>query len=103
MNPRYGTGWLAGKTPEGHNGPQYTNNSYYGGNYAQPAPPYVAPAPQYTQATGNTYNSNEGYYGQESGVELQTPQHAYVPQRGGDAVYAAPEGPPPTKADGIIR
>jgi len=93
MNPRYGTGWAAGKTPYGHSGPQYTNAPYY----PQPAPPYTAPA-QYN-ATGN---SNTGYYGQESGVELQPPQNAHV-SRAGENVYAAPEGPPPTKGDGIIR
>ncbi|KAI9739850.1 MAG: hypothetical protein M1818_004906 [Claussenomyces sp. TS43310] len=100
LQPRYGTGWLAGKTPEGHNGPSYTgyNNAGFNGGYNQPnynpAPPY-SPPPVNQQSTGNTFNSNEGYYGQQNGIELQQPQNAYAPPRGGDPVYAPPQGPPP--------
>jgi len=96
--PMYGTGWIPyGKPPAGH------NQAYYNQNAAPP--PYVG-----TQATGTTFNSNDGYYGHhnvypqtEQGIELQPPQSTYVPQRGGDPVYEAPQGPPPTKGDGIIR
>lgn len=104
MAPRYGTGWLGGK-PGNTNGPQYYNNGAQPG-FQNPAPPY-SPPQQNQQYTGNTFNSNEGYYGQQSGVELQQPQSAYQPQRGGDPVYAAPQGPPPGKGgygnDGVIR
>jgi len=106
LPPRYGTGWLAGKTPVGHNAPQY--NGYYAGqqngyNGAGPAPPYSPPVNQ--QNTGNTFNNNDGYYGQQTGIELQQPQSAYAPQRGGDPVYDSPQGPPPSKGhnDGFIR
>lgn len=106
--PRYGTGWLSGKTPAGHAPAQYNGNqNYYGNtppNYGNnppldhPAPPYAPPV--YTQATGNT---NDGYYGQQSGIELQQPSSAYQPVRA-EQVYDAPTGPPPTKkGDGIIR
>lgn len=95
----YGTGWIPyGKPPVGH------SQAYYQPN-AAPPPPY-----QGTQATGTTFNSNDGYYGHhnvnpqyEQGIELQQPQSTYVPQRGGDPVYDAPQGPPPKKGDGIIR
>lgn len=98
VQPMYGTGWMAKPPPYGNN-----NGNYYGG---PPAPPY-----QQHQPTGNTFNTNDGYYGQhnqhvypqQEGIELQSPQHAYAPQRGGDDVYDAPTGPPPTKGDGIIR
>jgi len=104
LPPRYGTGFLAGKPPVGHNGPQY-NSGYYQANtgpyQGPPAPPYSPPVNN--QYTGNTFNSNEGYYGQHSGIELQQPQSSYAPPRGGDPVYDAPQGPPPKKGDGIIR
>jgi len=107
LPPRYGTGFLAGKTPPGHNRPQYTG--YDGGqtgpyNGGAPAPPYSPPVEN--NYTGNTFNSNDGYYGQQSGIELQPPQSAYQPPRGGDPVYEAPQGPPPKKGyqnDGIVR
>lgn len=103
VSPRYGTGWLGGKYGGGNNQQTYYNNQQPG--YGQAAPPYEAPNQEY-QNTGNTFNSNEGYYGQQSGVELQQPQHSYQPQRGGEAVYAPPQGPPPGKGgynDGVIR
>lgn len=92
----YGTGWIPyGKPPTGH------SQAYYQ-NHAAPPPPYVG-----TQATGTTFNSNDGYYGyhgngmpqtEQGGIELQQPQSSYhVPQRGGDPVYEAPQGPPPRK------
>lgn len=99
----YGTGWLPmGKPPPGH------NQAYYNYNHnAAPPPPYVG-----NQATGTTFNSNDGYYGHHNNaqpqneydnIELQQPQSSYMPQRGGDPVYEAPQGPPPKKSDGIIR
>jgi hypothetical protein len=99
LAPMYGTGWMGGKTPVGQQygqGGYYSNQPYNGGA----APPYSPPVPN--QATGTTFNSNEGYYGQQ-GYELQQPQSSYQPQRGGDPVYDAPVGPPPKKGDGIIR
>jgi len=111
MTPMYGTGWFAGKPPQGqHYGNSniyYPNQPYNGGA----APPYSPPIGN--QPTGNTFNSNEGYYGhhggghgyggQQNGIELQQPQSSYQPQRGGDPVYEAPMGPPPAKGDYIIR
>lgn len=69
------------------------------------------------QATGNTFNSDEGYYGRHNDVrpqnefELQQPSSSYQPHRGlaGDDVYEAPNGPPPkggytySSPDGIVR
>jgi hypothetical protein len=97
----YGTGWMTAKPPVGQqNGAYYSNEPYNGGA----APPYSPPVPN--QATGTTFNSNDGYYGHDSygqQYELQQPQSSYQPQRGGDPVYDAPQGPPPKKGDGIIR
>jgi len=106
LMPVYGTGWLAGKTPMGHNGPAYTgynNQAGFNNGYNQdiPVPAYSPPVNQ--QYTGNTFNSNDGYYGQNTGIELQPPKHSYQPQRGGDPVYNAPSGAPPHKNDGFIR
>jgi len=105
MAPMYGTGWMGGnwnnKPPAGQQygapGQYYSNEPYHGG---AAAPPYSPPVP--SQATGTTFNSNDGYYGQNA-YELQHPQSSYQPQRGGDPVYDAPQGPPPKKGDGIIR
>ncbi|KAG7006330.1 hypothetical protein G7Y79_00015g039200 [Physcia stellaris] len=119
MNPYRGTGWAAGRTPAGHAPAQYTGaQPYYAGNQGQnqPAPPY---SPTNNQAGNQGYYGNtpgnQGYYGnnqdgqgffggQQNGVELQQPNSTYQPQRGGDAVYSPPPGPPPGKGgDGIIR
>jgi len=107
LAPMYGTGWMTGKPPVGQQSSgYYTHEPYNGGA----APPYSPPIGN--QATGNTFNSNEGYYGnhggygyggQQGGIELQQPTSSYQPQRGGDPVYEAPQGPPPRKGDGIIR
>jgi len=102
MAPMYGTGWMGGNWGNKHPGNQYGNGGYYPN---QPynggaAPPYEPPLPN--QTTGQTFNSNDGYYGHNA-YELQQPQSSYQPQRGGDPVYDAPEGPPPRKGDGIIR
>jgi hypothetical protein len=98
----YGTGWMGGnwgnKPPGGQQyGGYYPNQPYNGGA----APPYEPPIPN--QTTGETFNSNDGYYGRNNAYELQQPQNSYQPQRGGDPVYDAPQGPPPKKGDGIIR
>jgi len=103
----YGTAWMPtpgynkyGQGQGGQNGQYYANQPYHGG---APAPPY---SPQVeNNATGNTFNSNDGYYGhgQQSGIELQQPTNAYQPQRGGDPVYDAPAGPPPGKGDYVVR
>jgi len=109
MAPMYGTGWMGNswnKPPGGQQyggapGAYYSHEPYNGGA----APPYSPPMPN--QATGTTFNSNDGYYGQhaygQQGYELQQPQSSYQPQRGGDPVYEAPLGPPPRKGDGVIR
>jgi len=111
--PMYGTGWMAGKPPVGQQSGYYNSNQPYNGGqpYGNPAPPYSPPIGN--QATGNTFNSNEGYYGnhtngyagQQSGIELQQPQNIYAPNRsiGGEPVYEAPQGPPPGKHDHTIR
>ena len=88
---------------------------YGGGNYYPNQPYYNNAAPAYSaplgyQRTGNTFNSNEGYYGNvQPGIELQQPSNAYSPQHGGAPVYDAPaydapSGPPPKgKSDSMIR
>lgn len=102
--PMYATGWVPthvpwSNKPPGQSSGYYHNDPYNGGA----APPYEPPLGN--QATGNTFNSNDGYYGHHNGngFELQQPQSSYQPQRGGDPVYAAPDGPPPEKGGGIIR
>ena len=98
----YGTGWMpytgGNKYNQNPNG-YYNNNQPYNGGAAPPYSPQVE-----NQQTGNTFNSNEGYYGHHGqGVEMQPPQNAYYPQRGGNNVYEAPAGAPPGKGDGIVR
>ncbi|KAL9588792.1 MAG: hypothetical protein Q9203_002408 [Teloschistes exilis] len=90
MTPYRGTGWAGGRTPAGHAPAQYTGNqpSYGGPPVGQPA---YSPPPQNQGYYGNS-GLNQGYYGgqQQSGVELQQPDHSYQPQRGGDQVYNPP-------------
>jgi len=88
LAPRYGTGWMA-------NGPKYGAQQNNPQAYQAPPPQYAPPQNQ--QYTGQTYNSNEGYYhGQTQGV--QQPTNSYYPeQRGGENVYSPPPGPPPGK------
>jgi hypothetical protein len=95
--PFYGTGWAARPGQGGQNAQPYYNNQHN-----QAAPPYSAP-PYSAQPQQTPYGgANQGYYGQQQGVELQQPQPTYG--RGGDDVYAPPSGPPPGKGgDGIIR
>lgn len=83
--PFYGTGWAA---RPGNNNAQ----PYYGNQNSAPAPPYTGP----TNNNNNGYyngGANQGYYGQQNGVELQSPQATY----GGNQQYAPPPGPPPAK------
>lgn len=115
LQPYRFTGWSgqnnyqSGAAPTQYNPPvqPYGNNqSYYNNNNnvtpANNAPPSYAPPKE-----GNYYGNggaNQGYFGgQQSGIELQQPGNSYQPQREGENVYSAPEGPPPGKGDGIIR
>ncbi|OAA61171.1 Chitin synthesis regulation, Congo red resistance, RCR protein [Niveomyces insectorum RCEF 264] len=96
--PMYGTGWA--NNWGGGNRPQQEQPQPQYGGYAAPPPQYSQPAPP--QYTGGTYNSNEGYYGHNTGtmnndVPLQQPGNTYYPSRGVDDEYAPPEGPPPSK------
>jgi hypothetical protein len=94
--PFYGTGWAA--RPGQYNAQPYYNNNQ---NYQAPPPQYSANnQPQYGQPQ---YGANQGYYGQQNGVELQPPQAAYRGD-GGESGYMPPPGPPPGKGgDGIVR
>ncbi|KAJ4323219.1 hypothetical protein N0V94_001963 [Neodidymelliopsis sp. IMI 364377] len=89
--PFYGTGWAA--RPANNTAQPYYNNNYQN---SAPAPPYSADTNTNNGYYGN--GANQGYYGQQNGVELQQPQPAY----GGNNQYAPPPGPPPGK-DGVIR
>lgn len=91
--PYYGTGWAA--RPGQNTQPYYNNN-----NYQQPPPQYT-PQPQQGQNSYYGNGANQGYYGQQNGVELQQPPATYA--RAGEETYAPPPGPPPGKGDGIIR
>jgi len=95
LAPRYGTGWMAPAHKYGNNG----------GGYVPPPPQYSAtPMQNYPtnqqqpQYTGQTFNSNEGYYGGHN-EGIAPPQNTYYPQRGvgGENVYEPPAGPPPGK------
>jgi len=86
ISPITGTGWMA---PAGHGQAQYTGNQSYPMNNQQQQyqPPSYAPP-------SNT-GANAGYYGgQEGGVTA--PAGTYQP-KGGENVYAPPEGPPPNR------
>lgn len=86
--------------------PQYSNNNAgggggwfgYGGNkHNQPPPPQYTPNVVPNQYTGQTFDSNEGYYGHhQNDVPLQQPAGSYYP-RGGEPVYEPPSNPPPAK------
>jgi len=80
QQPFYGTGWST--RPFDHRQGQ----PYYNNNYPPPPPQYSADMPP----------GHQGYYGQPSGIELQSPPQSYAPGRSTD-VYAPPAGPPPTK------
>ncbi|KAI4185265.1 MAG: hypothetical protein L6R41_004221 [Letrouitia leprolyta] len=106
MTPYRGTGWAGGRTPAGHAPAQYTGaQPYYGGDNQYNNQPPVQPA--YSPPPNGNYYGNQGanqtyFGGQQSGVELQSPNNTYQPPRGGDQVYSPPTGPPPSK-DGIVR
>ncbi|KAF1963451.1 hypothetical protein CC80DRAFT_486835 [Byssothecium circinans] len=100
--PFYGTGWAA--RPGQYNAQPYYNDQQ---NYTQPPP-------QYSAQPGNNgyYGQIQGYYGnappygappygQQNGVELQPPPATH--NRGGEAEFQPPPGPPPGKGDGVIR
>ncbi|KAK6193459.1 hypothetical protein LQW54_012455 [Pestalotiopsis sp. IQ-011] len=89
MQPMYGTGWIA----NGHG--QHQNNP---NGYANAPPAYGAPPgqsyPMQNQYTGNTFNQQEGYYGQHEGIAQPKDAHtANNTAPAGD--YAPPPGPPP--------
>lgn len=91
QSPYYGTGWAArGYGPQNEQQPYYNNSQY-------PPPP-----PQYST---DVPVGHQGYYGPQTGIELQQPPNAYAPGRSGDD-WQPPAGPPPkgaSKNDGIIR
>ncbi len=92
MQPMYGTGWMGNNNKYG-GAQQYPPQGY---NHGQPPPPQYSTNAMPNQYTGNTFNANEGYYGQHNqGVELQQPANTY--NRGGDHGYEPPPGPPPSK------
>ncbi|TID22336.1 hypothetical protein E2P81_ATG11438 [Venturia nashicola] len=88
QQPLYGTGWTA---PAPRYESHQTNAPYYNNNTTATYPP--AP-PQYSQ---DVPTGHSGYYGQQSGIELQPPPQAYTVGREGD-VYEPPVGPPPAKS-----
>ncbi|KAM0554130.1 hypothetical protein ACHAPJ_006929 [Fusarium lateritium] len=105
--PVYGTGWMAAKPWGGNNnnhqmynyGNQgghnqgYNQGGYQNGGYGAPPPPPAYGQQQQPQYTGTTFNSNDGYYGQNQYAGVQAPQGTY--QR--DGGYSPPAGPPPGK------
>lgn len=105
--PYRGTGWAAGAPPPGHGPAQYTGappQPYFAND--NQAPPVYSPPISNQGYYNQGHEQNQGYFGgQQQGLELQQPESAYAPQRGGDPVYAPPTGPPPGKkgGDGIIR
>ncbi|QDS78108.1 hypothetical protein FKW77_004145 [Venturia effusa] len=78
QQPLYGTGWTA---PAPRYEPHQNHAPYYNTN-----PNYPPAPPQYSHEIPNGHS---GYYGQQSGVELQPPPQAYTAGRNGDA-----HGPP---------
>ncbi|ROV90858.1 hypothetical protein VSDG_07974 [Cytospora chrysosperma] len=103
VQPRYGTGWFTpGQQPQYGNGWFGQHGGKGGANNINtqqppPPPPQYTPAPVGSQYTGQTFNSNEGYYGHHNNdIPLQQPTNAYYP-RAGEPVYEPPTGPPPAK------
>lgn len=94
--PLRGTAWMA---------PQHGAVNYYGpagpNNNNNTTTQYQSGYEQHRPAAPPAYGQNHGYYGQESGLEMQPPQQAYHGQ-GGTGAYAPPPGPPPGK-DNIVR
>ncbi|CAJ2502018.1 Uu.00g048710.m01.CDS01 [Anthostomella pinea] len=85
--PMYGTGWMAGN--QGNQ--QYNNPQGY--NQAPP-PAYGAPQGQ-AYPMNNQYQTTDGYYGQQSGVQQPKDVHNNPTTANND--YAPPAGPPPGK------
>jgi len=84
--PLRGTGWMApGPAPPYQHQP--------------PPPQYSASPPVYPQGTGQKFNQNDGFYGQQQqGIQLQSPPNSYQPpQPYGGETYAPPQGPPPNR------
>lgn len=83
--PLRGTGWMApGPAPPYQHQP--------------PPPQYSASPAVYPQGTGQKFNQNDGYYGQQQGIQLQSPPNSYQPpQQYGGETYAPPQGPPPNR------
>jgi len=85
--PMRGTGWMApGPAPPYSHQPPPPQYSA--------APPGAAP-PVYPQGTGQKFDQNDGYSGQQQGIQLQSPPQSYQPY-GGEA-FAPPLGPPPNR------
>ncbi|RYP34935.1 hypothetical protein DL767_004012 [Monosporascus sp. MG133] len=85
LRPMFGTGWMGGNA-----GNAQHNNAHAYNNYQHPPPAYGAPqGPSYPM---HSQHPNEGYYGQQEGV--QQPKNAYAPAGAND--YAPPPGPPPS-------
>jgi len=93
QSPYYGTGWAARPYGGGNDQQPYYNNN---NQYPPPPPQYSSDVPV----------GHQGFYGQQTGIELQQPPNAYAPGRSGDD-YQPPLGPPPVKESGkgdtIIR
>lgn len=86
--PMYGTGWMAPPPKYGahQNDTQLNSNvqgqqGWGGANYGNAPPAYGQAAPHQPQYTGTTYNSNEGYYGNNPypNTGVQSPPIAYQP------------------------
>ncbi|KAM0819455.1 hypothetical protein AB5N19_05271 [Seiridium cardinale] len=85
MQPMYGTGWMAS-----HNQHQNNPNAYNSAPPAYGAPPGQS-YPMQNQYTGNTFQPQDGYYGQREGVQQPKDAHTH------NNDYAPPAGPPPGK------
>ncbi|KAI9808403.1 MAG: hypothetical protein M1826_004167 [Phylliscum demangeonii] len=107
MAPFMGTGWMGGRTPPGHGPAVYNGGAPQGppqAPYPAPAPAYHAPPNHATQGQQMGYTAGQpAPYGQQSGIELQTPAHAYQPQYGAEPVYMPPPGPPPSHVKEDVR
>ncbi|KAL2023219.1 hypothetical protein VTK56DRAFT_3342 [Thermocarpiscus australiensis] len=78
LRPMYGTGWMAPPQYYQPPPPQYTPHDQ--GNVYNPPP------------DGHKFNQNDGYYGNQEGIELQQPPNTY--QRNTNEDYVSPPGPP---------
>ncbi|KAJ4297238.1 hypothetical protein N0V88_004156 [Collariella sp. IMI 366227] len=90
--PMYGTGWMAPPPPYQPPPPQYAQQDPNGGYYP---PPQQQQQQQQDPNGGYKYGQGDGYYaGNQEGIQLQQPSHAYHRDTGTE--YAPPPGPPPT-------